>query len=205
MSSASVQKQRVKQRRKDRQFIAWLVGGSLVVFLLLAALAWQGNRPGSTPEALDATASSALDESTLLPLAKPIRPIAGFHDMKRLPNGPVPTGVVQAGVARPNVDLPLAKWNWGTIPRIPTVQQSFPIQNTGNKTLVISSVVTSCGCTTAELSSSVIPPGERADLVVVFDPDYHETSGPVTRLIWLETNDPETPLVELKADANVGT
>ena len=64
-------------------------------------------------------------------------------------------------------------------------------------------MVTSCGCTTAELSSSVIPAGQRADLVVTFDPNFHETSGPVTRLVWLETNDPDMPVVELRLDANV--
>jgi thioredoxin reductase len=43
------------------------------------------------------------------------------------------------------------------------------------------------------LSSSVIPPGTRADLTVVFDLDYHDTEGPVTRVVWLETNDPDQP------------
>ncbi len=69
--------------------------------------------------------------------------------------------------------------------------------------LEISSVVTSCGCTTANLSSSVISPGTRADLTVVFDPDYHDTVGPVTRVVWLETNDPDQPVVEVGFDANV--
>jgi hypothetical protein len=38
---------------------------------------------------------------------------------------------------------------------------------------------------------------------VVFDPDYHETVGPVTRVVWLETNDPDQPVVEVGFAANV--
>lgn len=83
------------------------------------------------------------------------------------------------------------------------MSQIFSIQNTGTEALEISSVVTSCGCTTAHLSSSVIAPGTRADLTVVFDPDYHDTEGPVTQVVWLETNDPDQPVVEVGFTANV--
>ena len=204
MSSATVQKRRAKQRRRDRQFIAWLVGSSLVVLALVAWLAWLGSRPPGA-STVDAMASPALDESALLPLAQPVKPIYGFHDMSNLPSGPAPALVEKVSAQQPHIDLPLGRWDWGDIPRTPPVQKTFPIQNTGDKPLLISSVVTSCGCTTAELSSSVIPPGERADLVVVFDPNFHETSGPVSRTIWLETNDPGNPLIELRADANVGS
>ncbi len=145
-----------------------------------------------------------MDASTLLPLADPVNPIHGFHDMPRIPNGPIPTQTVADGAPRAQVDLPLTFWDWGKIPPKPPVQQTFPIQNTGDQPLLITSVVTSCGCTTADLSSSVIPPGTRADVVVTFDPDYHKnTFGPVTRIVWLKTNDPAMPLVELRADANV--
>lgn len=206
MSSTAVHrrsKQRsAKQHHRDRQFLMWLISGSLVVLLLVAGISWIINRSNSatTPSA---DTSATLDESVLLPLARPIEPILGFHDMNRLPSGQVPSLSVGGSAQGPLVDLPMTEWDWGTIPRMPPVQQTFPIQNRGSETLVINSVVTSCGCTTAKLSSSVIPSGERADLVVTFDPDYHETSGPVTRLVWLETNDPANPLVELKADANV--
>ena len=77
------------------------------------------------------------------------------------------------------------------------------MQNTGTAGLEISNLVTSCGCTVAELSSSVIPPGERADLAVTFDADYHPTSGVVTRLVWFATNDPTQPWIEMRIDADV--
>lgn len=79
----------------------------------------------------------------------------------------------------------------------------FAVQNTGNDDLVISNLVTSCGCTTAELTSNVIPPGKRADLTVYFDADYHQTRGEVVRLVWFATNDPTYPWAEVRLTANV--
>jgi hypothetical protein len=112
--------------------------------------------------------------------------------------------VVPPDQPQPNLDVPVADYDFGTIPSGPgNVSQVFHIQNTGTEVLEISNVVTSCGCTIANLSSSVIPPGTRADLTVVFDPDYHETVGPVTRVVWLETNDPDQPVVEVGFAANV--
>ncbi len=67
----------------------------------------------------------------------------------------------------------------------------------------IGNLVTSCDCTIAELSSRLIPPGQRADLTVTFDPDFHETHGEVTRLVWFATNDPTQPWVELRIEADV--
>jgi hypothetical protein len=198
MSSASTVHHR--SRRNTRAALDWIVLGILVavtvvVLGLLALSNWLSNRP--------ATATTAIDQTNLLPLAQPVNPIAGFHDMEHMPNPNAPGQPVQAGTPQANVDLPVLRWDWGDIPRMPKVQQTFPIQNTGDQPLLIASVVTSCGCTTADLSSSVIPAGQRADLVVTFDPNFHETAGPVTRLVWLETNDPDMPVVELRMDANV--
>lgn len=197
MSNASTARHR--SRRNTRASLDWIVLGILVaatvlVLGLLALSNWMSSRPA---------ASVAVDQANLLPLAEPVNPIAGFHDMEHMPNPTTPGQAVDASIPQANVDLPVLRWDWGDIPRIPKVQQTFPIQNTGDQPLLISSVVTSCGCTTADLSSSVIPAGQRADLVVTFDPNFHETSGPVTRLVWLETNDPDTPVVELRTDANV--
>lgn len=186
---------RAKHDNTDRMFLFVLIGASLVILATLAVVNWAANR-ASAPAAAPALAD-------LLPLAEPVNPIAGFHNMERMPNLSAPAQPVDSGTAQANVNLPLATWDWGTIPARPPVVQTFPIQNKGDKPLLITNVVTSCGCTTANLSSSVIPAGQRADLVVTFDPNFHATSGPVTRLVWLETNDPDQPVVELRMDANV--
>lgn len=192
--------QQRKQRRTDRFFQLSLIITTVIIVAVLIGLNYLGNRPRVAPEA---GTTFSLEPAGLLPLTDPVAPIHGFHDMPRIPNGPVPTRQVPADEPQPNIDLPVLRWDWGLIPRKPVVQVAFPIQNTGTNPLLITSVVTSCGCTTADLSSSLIPPGTRADLLVVFDPNFHETSGLVTRIIWLETNDPDMPQVELRLDANV--
>jgi hypothetical protein len=45
--------------------------------------------------------------------------------------------------------------------------------------------------------------GQRADLTVTFDPDFHATQGPVVRLVWFATNDPTQPWAEVRLTADV--
>lgn len=193
---------RTKTRIDDRVVLAIIMGGTVLVLSLILLNNWAISRPPNATAPSVAATNVAIDSADLLPLAAPVNPIVGGHDMNNLPD-PGRRGNVMTGIAQANVDLPLMQWDWGTIPAIPAVAQTFPIQNTGDKSLLINNVVTSCGCTIAALSSSVIPPGERADLKVTFDPNFHATQGPVTRLVWLETNDPDMPVVELRMDANV--
>ena len=194
---------RNSHRKTDRTFLVILIGATLLLLGLVAVPTWLHNRPASVSPPVDSPPPSVA-ESLLLPLADPVNPISGFHDMPNLPQaGDERPRQVTASAPRARVDLPLDRWDWGTIPTKPLVRQTFPIQNTGDESLIVYSVVTSCGCTTAYLSSAVIPPGQRADLTATFDPNYHDTTGPVTRLVWLKTNDPDMPLVELRMDAVV--
>lgn len=191
---------RTKRRRtrpvNDRTVLLTMVAITVLIVGLLVLAQILATR---TSEPIAATPVDA----ALLPLAAPVNPVVGGHNMDNLPDPGRRGTAVGAETPQANVDLPLTRWDWGTIPAIPAVEQTFPIQNTGDEPLLITNVGTSCGCTTAALSSSVIPPGQRADLRVVFDPNFHATSGPVTRLVWLETNDPDLPVVELRLDANV--
>lgn len=199
MKSVTTRSTRSQQRSKqaDSKFII-VIG---VLFVIIISTIVLLNRMGAQPQA--ASNPAPLDVSALLPLASPVRPIRGFHDMPNIPQMPVQGQTLPADTPQANVDLPLTRWDWGTVPRKPPVEMTFPIQNRGNQPLLITSVVTSCGCTTADLTSSVIPGGQRADLRVIFDPDFHDTSGPVTRIVWVSTNDPDMPVVELRLDANV--
>lgn len=202
--SAISSRSRSKRASNDRTLLYLLVGFSVLVVALIAGLSLLGSGGQRPVAASNAVASeAAVPEADLLPLAESVNPISGFHDMPNIPRGMPQSITLPADAPQPNLDLPVLFWDWGAIPPNPPVQQTFPIQNRGDEPLVVTKVVTSCGCTVADLSSSYIPAGQRADLVVTFDPDYHETTGPVTRVVWLETNDPDTPLVELRLDANV--
>ena len=101
----------------------------------------------------------------------------------------------------------------------------FPIKNAGTKNLEIANIATSCMCTKAYLkqgdkksegfgmkgmssSSSwkgIIKPGETAEIIADFDPTYHGTqgTGPVSRMVSFETNDPDNPYVEVSFEGEV--
>jgi|GEM_PF-900444 len=78
---------------------------------------------------------------------------------------------------------------------------TFTLKNVGDAPLVIERVRTNCSCTEVKLSQEVIAPGGTARL----DGTLKTTSaqGPMTRLIYLFTNDPDHRRVNLSINADV--
>lgn len=105
------------------------------------------------------------------------------------------------------------------------VIHSFPVKNIGTKDLEIANMVTSCMCTNVYLKDKsgksaefgmkgmtspsdwkgIIKPGEKAEIVAAFDPQYHgpQGVGPISRTVSMETNDPDHPYVEFSFEGNV--
>lgn len=188
-----------RRRRPDGASpLVWMGGILGIVVLLVVLNLFQSGVFADPP-----VASRSEDPASLLPLAEARRPLNGGHDMQRIPQQTPTPQPAPEGVALPSVDLPTVGYDFGLIPKRPDVAHVFAVQNTGMADLEISNLVTSCGCTMALLSSSVIPPGQRADLTVTFDPDFHATQGEVIRLVWFATNDPTQPWVEVRITANV--
>jgi hypothetical protein len=176
-----------------------LLGGILGIVLVLVAV----NLLQSGVLADPPVASRSEDPADLLPLAESKQPLKGGHDMKRIPQQTPAPQPAPEGVALAKLDLPAASHDFGRIPGRRDVAHVFSVQNTGTADVKIWNLVTSCGCTTAALYSSIIPPGQRADLTVTFDPDFHATQGPVVRLVWFATNDPTQPWAEVRLAADV--
>jgi hypothetical protein len=75
--------------------------------------------------------------------------------------------------------------------------------NRGSADLIIRRAYTTCGCTTAKVSGSIISAGKAA-LVVQYDPRLHGAPGTtVCRGVILETNDPEQAQFELWVQAEI--
>lgn len=178
--------------------LVW-VGGILGILVVLVAV----NLLQSGVRADPPVASRSESPADLLPLAQAGRPLKGGHDMASIPQQTPAPQPAPEGVAVPQLDLPTTSHDFGPTAMVPDVAHVFAVQNTGTADLEIWNLVTSCGCTVAELTSNVIPPGQRADLTVTFDPDFHLTQGPVVRLVWFATNDPTQPWVEIRITADV--
>jgi len=186
--------------RRDKNRRSMVTFAVAVVLLLIGVTIAQ--RRAIVPPIVQVIAESEIGD-TLLPLADPIKPLSGGHDMSKIPASPPQPKPVEEGAPAPQVQMPVATYDFGEIPVSPLVAYIYAIENVGTADLHLSNLVTSCGCTTAELSTSVIPPGKRADLRVVFDPGYHETVGPVTRVVWMITDDPTQPWLEVILTADV--
>ena len=113
--------------------------------------------------------------------------------------------------------------DWGTIDiNGGVVSKTFAIENKGTTTLKIYDVQTSCMCTTAQLKTAAesskkfgmhektrsvfeIAPGDTAELLVEFDPNFHGPSGvgPISRTVTMNTNDSNNPTLQFLLTASV--
>jgi len=82
----------------------------------------------------------------------------------------------------------------------------FTLTNSTPKTLNITRVSTSCGCTSAEVERKTIKPYESTTVSVSFDPAVHKDDtdlGELTRTIYIDTDNPNFPKVTSTITANV--
>ncbi|RZK10940.1 MAG: DUF1573 domain-containing protein [Flavobacterium sp.] len=87
------------------------------------------------------------------------------------------------------------EFDFGTITLKDTVKHNFKIKNISDLPLKISEIGTSCGCTGAIVSDSIIEKNEFAEIEVQFIPKKEQT-GKITNSIVIEanTNPPFTTL-----------
>lgn len=138
-----------------------------------------------------------------------------------LSNGSIPATVTTSQNAKASIDQ--KTYDWGTINmKDGNINKTFIIKNTGTEILKLTKIKTSCHCTKAQVtingntsplfgmntvSSWVgeVPPGNVAELSIVFDPLYHGPSGvgPITRYVSVDTNDSNNPTLEFTLTASV--
>jgi len=95
----------------------------------------------------------------------------------------------------PKAALPEPVFDFGKIKQGEKVHHVFKIKNTGEATLEINNVTTSCGCTAASILKKRLEPGEEVPIEVNFD----STSriGEQSKDINIYTNDPSNPTSRL--------
>jgi hypothetical protein len=112
------------------------------------------------------------------------------------------TPAVSTAKEQPRIQVVPGSYDFGDISST-AVEYTFSVRNVGDAPLEIMDLSTSCGCTTVSISAERIVPGQAADLRVTFDPNYHGTEGRVFRLVFIKSNDPVQPEVQLEIRANV--
>jgi hypothetical protein len=175
-----------KRRTQGPELIIALVfiGAAIVLMLLLAFTATR--QP----------AQSQLDGDVVTG-----RAITAVHAMG---DGPPIPFLPQDG-PQPNVSVAEAAYDFGRIGAKDVVSHTFYLRNTGDAPLTISRAYTTCGCTTAEISADVIPPGKAVTAELRFDAGFHDSAGQtVRRGLIIESNDPDQPQAEIWVQAEVG-
>ncbi|MDQ2659699.1 MAG: DUF1573 domain-containing protein [Verrucomicrobiota bacterium] len=76
-----------------------------------------------------------------------------------------------------------------------TAVANFKYENKGNKTIKITSVKSSCGCTVASLKKEEVAPGETGEVTATFK--IGGRTGVQQKAITVTTDDPAQPLVNL--------
>lgn len=128
------------------------------------------------------------------------QPVLAIHEMAEGP----PILFLPASQAQPKIQIPEKSFNFGMIGPQDVVEQEFIIRNVGDAPLTISRAYTTCGCTTAEISATIIPPGKVATIKLIFDAGFHDTSGQtVRRGLIIENNDPQQSQAEIWVQASV--
>ena len=128
------------------------------------------------------------------------RPFTAVHEMQ----AGAPISFLPADQPQPKIVVPSDRYDFGTVGPKDVVERTFVIRNEGEAALTISRAYTTCGCTTAEFSARVIPPGKLALVTLVLDAGFHDVRGQtVDRGIIIENNDRRSPEAEIWTRAAV--
>lgn len=129
-------------------------------------------------------------------------PLHAIHEM----DGPTLSSIsyLPKDGPQPKVALSESMYNFRSIGASDMVQHDFVIANIGDAPLTISRAYTTCGCTTADFTSTVIPPGKVVIMTLTLDAGYHDVRGQtVRRGVIIENNDPTNSQLEIWATATV--
>lgn len=100
-----------------------------------------------------------------------------------------------AGLAGgPKLVVEDADFSFGQVYQGAKVEHTFRFRNAGEAPLTVEKVRSSCGCTAALLSATLIPPGGTGEIRTTFDSGRFR--GAVVKTIYLYVNDPMLPVAQ---------
>ena len=129
-----------------------------------------------------------------------------FAPLLVLPMGAVAGEKAEVSATQKSEKLPKLvmeeeSFDFGEMLQQSKAEHVFIIKNEGNADLNIKDIKTSCGCTAAMASSSVIKPGKAGDLRIIFS--SKRFNGEVHRQIRFSSNDPQIKYTTLNIKARV--
>lgn len=103
----------------------------------------------------------------------------------------------------PKLECPQPVYDFGTVDGEKPVSHTFELRNAGDSDLVIRKIHAPCGCTSFLISNKILPPGDTLSLPVTVS--LSGRKGLQEKGVFLETNDPATPGLQLTMRGVVGS
>lgn len=190
MSRKKFKERARKRRQRQRRMVALAIAAGGLLLIAAGWFIWAGWNAGNT--ALDYTAEDIVYGE----------PLHAIHEMEPPSLSSIP--FLPEDGPQPKIVIPETSYNFGIVGATDVVQKEFVIANVGEAPLTISRAYTTCGCTTADFTATVIPPGKVVIMTVTFDAGYHDVRGQtVRRGVIIENNDPRNPQMEVWTQATV--
>jgi hypothetical protein len=112
--------------------------------------------------------------------------------------------LVSCSAGQPKISVDPTEFDFGAVNIGEIVTQDLVVSNVGKADLVIDSVTTSCGCTSAKIANTRIPAGQYTTLTITFDGGAHgDVTNFYTRQVFVASNDPEQPEIRIEFTADV--
>jgi hypothetical protein len=113
--------------------------------------------------------------------------------------------VAGCGSGEPEIVAETGHIDLGDVPNGEIAARELAVSNAGDALLVVETVSTTCGCTSARLEPMQIAPGESATLYITYDSGAHgpELRGSQLRQILIASNDPVQPELVVELSVNV--
>ncbi len=191
-TKAKARNDRLAKRRREAQVkrylsIAGMIGGAALIAAAVISLRGGGS---AQPASFDYGPEDIAYD----------KPIQAVHEMEA---GPAIPFLPKNG-PQPQIEINEIFHDFGSVGTTEVVTREFAIANMGQAPLTISRAYTTCGCTIADFTSTVIPPGMVSLVTLRFDAGFHDTAGQtVRRGIIIENNDPDRPQAEYWVEASV--
>jgi len=180
-----------RSKKQQQQITLGMIFGGVVFIALGLALVFGGS--DSAEAKIDYNPEDIVSDT----------PFVAIHEMT--PSTVSAINFLPKGGPQPEIAVSEAFFNFGSIGATEVARHDFIIANQGDAPLTIHRAYTTCGCTTAEFTSTVIPPGKVVVMTLVLDAGYHDVSGQtVRRGVIIENNDPNNPEIEIWTQAKVG-
>lgn len=101
----------------------------------------------------------------------------------------------------PKIVCPETVYDFGERESDHVVDHHFIVRNEGTLSLEIRNVRATCGCTAVHPTDNVVPPGGETTIQVRFD--LRGRNGRQIKTIFVQSNDPETPNVNLQIQGTI--